>query len=95
MKKYLVRWNESGKVHSAVFNAFGILRLMRRAHEEKANYHVNVYSLSEEDVYMPPVGIRVYYDWKYDKLSLFSLSGFLVDKAEGKIPEGLMRSMTA
>lgn len=95
MKRYLVRWKESGKVHSAVFNAFGIRRLMRRAFEEKANYQVNVYSLSEEDVYMPPVGLRAYYDWKYDKLSLFSLGGFLVDKAEGKMPEELMRSMAA
>ena len=44
---------------------------------------------------MPPVGLRAYYDWKYDKLSLFSLGGFLVDKAEGKMPEELMRSMAA
>lgn len=95
MKKYLVRWKENGKVQSAVFVVYGIRRLMQRAHEEKANYQVNVYSLSEDDVYMPPVGLRVFYDWKFDKLSLFSLGGLLVDKAEGKMPEELMRSMAA
>lgn len=95
MKRYLVRWVENGVVRSGIFNPFGIRRLMQRAYEERANYQVCVYSLSDSDVYMPPITLRPYYDWKYNKLTLFSMAGLLVDKAEGKMPVELIRRAAA
>lgn len=79
MKKYLTRWNENGDTNSAVFNIYGIRRLMRRFHEDGIHLQVAVYKLAESDVYMPPIPLRPYYDWKFDKLSLFDMSGGLVE----------------
>ena len=85
MKKYLTRWNENGDTHSAVFNIYGIRRLMKRFHEDGIHLQVAVYKLAESDVYMPPIPLRPYYDWKFDKMSLFDMSGGLVEFADGKI----------
>lgn len=84
MKKYLTRWNENGDTHSAVFNIYGIRRLMKRFHEDGIHLQVAVYKLAESDVYMPPIPIRSYYDWKFDKMSLFDMSGGLVEKVDGE-----------
>ena len=84
MKKYLMRWNENGDTHSAVFNIYGIRRLMKRFHEDGIHLQVAVYKLAESDVYMPPIPIRPYYDWKFDKMSLFDMSGGLVEKVDGE-----------
>ena len=79
MKKYLTRWNENGDTNSAVFNIYGIRRLMRRLYEDGIHLQVAVYKLAESDVYMPPIPLRPYYDWKFDKMSLFDMSGGLVE----------------
>ena len=79
MKKYLTRWNENGDTHSAVFNVYGIRRLMKRFHEDGIHLQVAVYKLAESDVYMPPIPLRPFYDWKFDKMSLFDMSGGLVE----------------
>ncbi len=84
MKKYLTRWNENGDTHSAVFNIYGIRRLMKRFHEDGIHLQVAVYKLAELDVYMPPISLRPYYDWKFDKMSLFDMSGGLVEKVDGE-----------
>lgn len=84
MKKYLTRWNENGDTHSAVFNIYGIRRLMKRFHEDGIHLQVAVYKLAESDVYMPPIPLRPYYDWKFDKMSLFDMSGGLVEKVDGE-----------
>lgn len=84
MKKYLTRWNENGDTHSAVFNVYGIRRLMKRFHEDGIHLQVAVYKLAESDVYMPPIPLRPYYDWKFDKMSLFDMSGGLVEFADGE-----------
>ena len=80
--KYLVRWND----HTAVLNIYGIRRLMRKCYEEKQNLQVAVFKLAESSIYDIPVPVRVWYDWKFDKLSLFSMSGDLVEFTEpGKL----------
>ena len=86
MKKYLTRWNENGDTHSAVFNVYGIRRLMKRFYEDGIHLQVAVYKLAESDVYMPPIPLRPFYDWKHDKVSLFDMSGGLVEKVEKKKP---------
>ena len=80
MKKYLVRWND-GENHSAIMNAFGIRRLMRADWKMQ----VSVFQLAESDIYAPPIPLRVFYDWKFDKLTLFAMSGSLVEKADSRM----------
>ena len=82
MKKYLTQWND-GEIHSAIFAAPGILRLMRNAYAEKKNMQVCVFKLAEDNVYTPPVPLRVWYDWVRDHLSLFTLSGEYIELCEG------------
>lgn len=81
MKKYLTRWKNSDGIHSAVLNMWGIRRLMR-GHV----LQVCVYELAES-VDIPPIPVRAFYDWKFDKLSLFRMNGDFVEKAENaKLP---------
>lgn len=82
MKTYLTRWNENGVIRSTVLNVYGIRRLMQRFYEDKQHLQVQVYQLAESDVYMPPIPLRVFYDWKFNKLTLFEISGRLVEKTE-------------
>lgn len=84
MKKYLVRWND-GKNHSAILNAFGVRRLMRADYESGWKMQVSVFHLAESDIYTPPIPMRIFYDWKFDKLSLFSMSGSLVEKTDSRM----------
>lgn len=84
MRQYLTRWNEDGKTKSAILTIFGIHRLMSRFHEDGKHLQVAVYKLAESDVYMPPIPLRPFYDWKHDKVSLFDMSGGLVEKVEKK-----------
>ena len=80
MKTYLTRWNESGETHSAMFTIQGIHRLVSRLYG-KARLQVAIYNVSN-DIFIPPTPLRMFYDWKFDKLSLFSLSGDLVEMSE-------------
>lgn len=84
MQKYLTRWNENGDTHSAVFNVYGIRRLMKRFYEDGIHLQVAVYKLAESDVYVPPIPLRPFYDWKFNKLSLFAMSGDLVEFVDGE-----------
>lgn len=93
MKTYLTRWMENGVIRSAVLNICGIRRIMRRVYEEKTVSHVCVYQLAENDVFMPPYPLRVYYDFKFDKLTLFSVNGSLVEKVEPSFHEKLMKGV--
>ena len=81
--KYLVNWND-GAVHSAIMTIAGIHRLMGAAYNEKRNLQVCVWKLAEDSIYDSPTPMRVWYDWKYDNLTLFSLSGDLVELSEHK-----------
>ena len=92
MRKYLTRWNENGDTHSAVFNVYGIRRLMKRFHEDGIHLQVAVYKLAESDVYVPPIPLRPFYDWKFNKLSLFAMSGDLVEFVDGKIESKSIQS---
>ena len=92
MQKYLTRWNENGDTHSAVFNVYGIRRLMKRFHEDGIHLQVAVYKLAESDVYVPPIPLRPFYDWKFNKLSLFAMSGDLVEFVDGKIESKSIQS---
>ena len=81
MKTYLTRWKTSDGTHSAMLNAYGIRRLMRGK-----ILQVCVYELADS-VDIPPIPVRAFYDWKFDKLSLFRMNGDFVEKAEnGKLP---------
>ena len=94
MRMYLTRWNENGDTHSAVFNIYGIRRLMGRFHEDGIRLQVAVYKLAESDVYMPPIPLRPFYDWKFNKMSLFAMNGDLVEFVDGKIESKSTQSET-
>ena len=80
--KYLVTWNDNG-IHSSIFSIAGIHRLMSAAYNQKKNLQVCVWKLAD-DVYGAPTPMRIWYDWKFDKLSLFALNGDLVQISEHK-----------
>ena len=80
MRMYLTRWNEKGETYSAMFTIYGIHRLVSRLYG-KARLQVAIYN-SANDIFIPPTPLRMFYDWKFDKLSLFSLSGDLVEMSE-------------
>lgn len=79
MKKYLTRWKMSDGIHSAVLNAYGIRRLMRTD-----VLQVCVYELAKS-VDIPPIPVRVFYDFKFDKISLFRMNGDLIEKVDNKL----------
>lgn len=79
--KYLVNWKDD-TIHSAIMTIAGIHRLMARCYAEHLNLQVCVWKLAENDVYATPIPLRVYYDFKFDKLTLFALSGDLVEMME-------------
>lgn len=81
MKKYLVRWND-GDTHAAILDVYGIRRLHRRIYHDKVKMQVCVWELAENSIYVQPNPVRIFYDWKFDKLSLFALNGSLVEKTE-------------
>lgn len=83
--KYLVSWKDD-TVHSAIMTIAGIHRLMSRYYAEHLHLQVCVWKLAENDVYGSPIPLRIWYDWKYDKLSLFALNGDCVELSEHKIP---------
>lgn len=90
MRKYLTRWND-GSSHTAVMNILGIRRLMRDAYIEKRNLQLCVFELAENDIFAIPNPLRAFYDWKFDKLSLFELSGNLVELSESSFHEKIMK----
>lgn len=84
MKTYLTRWVENGVARSAVLNVCGIRRIMRKAWEAKTSSQVIAYQLAD-DVYLPPIPVRLWYDWKYDKLTIYDLSGRYMEKSDAAI----------
>ena len=76
MKRYLIRWKNDG-IHSATLNIYGIHRLMR----DKSVVQVCGYELADS-LDIPPIPVRIYYDFKFDKVSLFSMSGVLIEKTK-------------
>ena len=83
--KYLVRWKDD-TIHTAIMNICGIRRLMRGIYEDHRRLQVCVYQLAESDIYATPSPLRIWYDYKFDKLSLFGINGALVEKVEDGFP---------
>lgn len=81
--KYLVNW-KNDTCHSAVMTIAGIHRLLSAAYEKNEHLQVCVWKLAENEVFATPIPLRVWYDFKFDKLSLFSLSGDCVEISQHK-----------
>lgn len=79
-RKYLCRWEERGRMCSAIFVAEGIRHTLLKWHQKKRIPDMAVYALSD-DPSAAPTPVRVFYDHIFCRVQIFDLRGRKIDGA--------------
>lgn len=81
MNRYLCRWEDRrGKMHSAVMVVDGIRHVLMDGRAKKRMPDMAVYALSDNPSAMP-TPVRLYYDYVFDRVQIYDLTGHKLDSA--------------
>lgn len=68
-------------MHSAIFVAWGIRRMLLNGRANKRMPDMAVYALNPHDPSATPTPVRMYYDYRYDRVQIYDLRGHMLDSA--------------